>query len=94
MCLRSGLGSGNLIAPAFSSWNASQVTNRSTGARSLSDSIAVTSVLPADGRPLKWKLFSWLFAVIILTMTTMRDILRDAYLEPYFHPHQFAVKTQ
>jgi len=24
----------------------------------------------------------------------MRDILRDAYLEPYFHPHQFAVKTQ
>jgi cell division septal protein FtsQ len=24
----------------------------------------------------------------------MRDLLRDAYLEPYFHPHQFAAKTQ
>jgi hypothetical protein len=24
----------------------------------------------------------------------MRDILRDAYLKPYFHPEQFAVKTQ
>ncbi|MGA7155631.1 MAG: hypothetical protein WBY53_02220 [Acidobacteriaceae bacterium] len=35
-----------------------------------------------------------LTAVVILCMVIMRDILRDAYLEPYFHPHQFAVKTQ
>jgi hypothetical protein len=35
-----------------------------------------------------------ILAVVILTMIIMRDILRDAYLEPYFHPHQFAVKTQ
>jgi hypothetical protein len=27
-------------------------------------------------------------------MSIMRDILRDAYLEPYFHPHQFPVQTQ
>ena len=27
-------------------------------------------------------------------MSVMRDILRDAYLKPYFHPGQFAVKTQ
>jgi len=27
-------------------------------------------------------------------MSVMRDILRDAYLGPYFQPGQFAVKTQ
>jgi hypothetical protein len=32
--------------------------------------------------------------VVILCMTWMRDILRDAYLKPYFHPEQFVVKTQ
>ena len=32
--------------------------------------------------------------LIILTMCVMRDILRDAYLKPYFHPQEFAVKTQ
>ena len=37
---------------------------------------------------------STITALIILTMTVMRDILRDAYLKPYFHPHEFAVKTQ
>jgi len=37
---------------------------------------------------------SGLLAVVMITMIVMRDILRDAYLEPYFHPHQFAVKTQ
>ena len=37
---------------------------------------------------------SGLLAVVTITMIIMRDILRDAYLEPYFHPHQFAVKTQ
>ncbi len=33
-------------------------------------------------------------AVVILCMSIMRDNLRDAYLKPYFHPDQFAVKTQ
>jgi len=33
-------------------------------------------------------------AVVIASMTIMRDILRDAYLQPYFHPEQFAVQTQ
>jgi hypothetical protein len=37
---------------------------------------------------------SGLLAAVIITMIIMRDLLRDAYLEPYFHPHQFAVKTQ
>jgi hypothetical protein len=32
--------------------------------------------------------------VVILSMSVMRDILRDAYLMPYFHPEQFVVKTQ
>jgi hypothetical protein len=27
-------------------------------------------------------------------MSVMRDLLRGAYLNPYFHPGQFAVKTQ
>ena len=33
-------------------------------------------------------------AVVIASMTVMRDLLRDAYLKPYFHPGQFTVKTQ
>ncbi len=33
-------------------------------------------------------------AAVILCMSIMRDNLRDAYLKPYFHPSQFAVKTQ
>ena len=37
---------------------------------------------------------SGLTAFVILCMSVMRDILRDAYLQPYFHPEQFAVKTQ
>ncbi|MGB7546301.1 MAG: hypothetical protein WBM14_01000 [Terracidiphilus sp.] len=32
--------------------------------------------------------------VVILSMSVMRDILRDAYLKPYFQPDQFVVKTQ
>jgi len=32
--------------------------------------------------------------VVILCMSVMRDLLRDAYLKPYFRPEQFAVKTQ
>ena len=35
-----------------------------------------------------------ILAVVIACMSVMRDILRDAYLKPYFHPGQFAVKTQ
>jgi hypothetical protein len=33
-------------------------------------------------------------AVVIVSMSIMRDLLRNAYLKPYFHPEQFAVKTQ
>ncbi len=33
-------------------------------------------------------------AVVIAGMSVMRDILRDAYLKPYLHPEEFAVKTQ
>lgn len=35
-----------------------------------------------------------LLAVVIGSMCLMRDILRDAYLKPYFQPAQFAVSTQ
>jgi hypothetical protein len=35
-----------------------------------------------------------ILAVVIVCMSVMRDLLRDAYLKPYFHPDQFAVKTQ
>jgi hypothetical protein len=35
-----------------------------------------------------------MMGVVILSMSVMRDILRDAYLKPYFHPEQFVVKTQ
>ncbi|HTU49125.1 MAG TPA: hypothetical protein VMF56_00945 [Acidobacteriaceae bacterium] len=35
-----------------------------------------------------------LIAVVILTMCVMRDILRDAYLKPYYHPEKFIVHTQ
>jgi len=33
-------------------------------------------------------------SVVILSMVVMREILRIAYLAPYFHPEEFAVKTQ
>jgi hypothetical protein len=33
-------------------------------------------------------------AAVILCMSVMRDILRDAYLKPYFHPENFLVATQ
>jgi hypothetical protein len=32
--------------------------------------------------------------VVIACMSVLRDLLRDAYLGAYFHPGQFAVKTQ
>jgi len=35
-----------------------------------------------------------ILCVVIVCMSVMRDILRDAYLKPYFHPDQFAAKTQ
>jgi hypothetical protein len=35
-----------------------------------------------------------ILAVVILCMSVMRDILRDAYLKPWFNSGQFAVKTQ
>jgi hypothetical protein len=37
---------------------------------------------------------SGLLAVVLIAMIVMRDLLRDAYLAPWFHPHEFAVKTQ
>ena len=37
---------------------------------------------------------STITVLIVLTMSVMRDILRDAYLKPWFHPQEFAVKTQ
>ncbi len=35
-----------------------------------------------------------ILAVVILIMCVMRDILRDAYLKPYYHPERFVVHTQ
>jgi len=35
-----------------------------------------------------------ILAVVIVCMSIMRDVLRDAYLKASFHPGQFAVKTQ
>jgi hypothetical protein len=35
-----------------------------------------------------------ILAVVILTMCVIRDILRDAYLKPYYHPERFVVHTQ
>ena len=35
-----------------------------------------------------------IMSVVILSMVVIREILRIAYLQPYFHPEQFAVKTQ
>ena len=35
-----------------------------------------------------------ILAVVIASMAVMRDILRDAYLQPYFNPGQFTIKTQ
>ena len=33
-------------------------------------------------------------AVVILMMCVLRDMLRDAYLKPYYHPERFIVHTQ
>jgi hypothetical protein len=33
-------------------------------------------------------------ALDVLTMSTMRELLRMAYLKPYYNPRQFAVQTQ
>ena len=35
-----------------------------------------------------------LTAVVVTFMSIMRDVLRDAYLSPYFDPSRFVVKTQ
>jgi hypothetical protein len=35
-----------------------------------------------------------LTAVAVIAMVTMRDILRNAYLKPYFQPESFVVQTQ
>ncbi len=33
-------------------------------------------------------------AVVMVCMSTMREMLREAYLAPYFHPSQLAARTQ
>jgi hypothetical protein len=35
-----------------------------------------------------------IMSVAILSMVVLREIIRLAYLQPYFHPERFAVKTQ
>jgi hypothetical protein len=35
-----------------------------------------------------------IMSVVILSMVGIRELVRIAYLKPYFHPEQFAVKTQ
>ncbi len=35
-----------------------------------------------------------IIGVVILCMSVMRDILRDAYLNSYYHPKQFVTQTQ
>ena len=35
-----------------------------------------------------------LTAIVVTFMSIMRDVLRDAYLSPYFDPSRFVVKTQ
>jgi hypothetical protein len=35
-----------------------------------------------------------LTVVVVIAMAVMRDILRDDYLKPYFHPERFVVQTQ
>jgi hypothetical protein len=35
-----------------------------------------------------------LTALVVIAMAVMLDILRDAYLKPYFHPGRFVVQTQ
>ena len=37
---------------------------------------------------------SGIVAVVVAAMAVMRDMLRDAYLAPYYRPDQFIVKTQ
>ena len=37
---------------------------------------------------------SSMIGIAILSMSVMRDMLRDAYLKPYYHADQFVVKTQ
>jgi hypothetical protein len=37
---------------------------------------------------------SGITGIVIFSMSVMRDMLRDAYLKPYFHPEQFVVNTQ
>ena len=35
-----------------------------------------------------------LIAIVIFSMCVARDMLRDAYLKPYYHPERFVVHTQ
>ncbi|HUB81798.1 MAG TPA: hypothetical protein VMB03_23525 [Bryobacteraceae bacterium] len=37
---------------------------------------------------------SSLTAVVVLAMAIVRDMVRDSYLKPYFHPERFTIETQ
>jgi hypothetical protein len=56
--------------------------------------VVVGEALRRDNIRLAAYFASGLTAFVILCMSVMRNILRDAYLGPYFHPEQFVVKTQ
>ena len=56
--------------------------------------MVMTVALKKDDVRLAGTAVSTITCLVILSMSVMRDILRDAYLKPYFHPREFAVKTQ
>jgi hypothetical protein len=56
--------------------------------------LAVTQALHAGNMPLGVFAGTGSAVVAILAMAVMRDLLRDAYLKPYFSPSHFVVQTQ
>jgi hypothetical protein len=56
--------------------------------------LLMAEALRRDSVQLAAYFVSGLTGVVVLSMAVMRDMLRDAYLKPYFRPEQFTVKTQ
>jgi hypothetical protein len=54
----------------------------------------MSEALRAENVSFAAKYVSTVVAVVIAAMAVVRDMLRDAYLAPYYRPGQFAVKTQ
>lgn len=54
----------------------------------------MSSALRTENLRVAGYLVPGLLGAVILCMSAMRDILRDAYLKPWFRPGQFAVNTQ